>query len=146
MKRSENISQLAASLAKAQGAVDNAVKNKKNPHFRSSYADLSAVLDVVRKPMAANGLCVVHDVNKDESSRVMTTTLLHESGEWLSVHARATPKDGGPQAIGSIMTYLRRYTISSLLSVSQQDDDGNSAQGVERQAQRRPAGRREMSK
>tara|TARA_R110002020_G_scaffold8918_2_gene35781 strand:- start:314 stop:751 length:438 start_codon:yes stop_codon:yes gene_type:complete len=143
MDRSENISQLATALAKAQGAVDNAVKNKTNPHFRSSYADLGAVLDVVRKPMSDNGLCVVHDVAKDDSSLLMTTTLLHESGEWLSVHARATPKDGGPQSIGSIMTYLRRYTISAMLSVSQQDDDGNSSQGVDARGNGRP-GKREL--
>lgn len=53
--RSEVITELAAALAKAQGAMANAALNKVNPHFKSKYADLAAVLDAARKPLSETG-------------------------------------------------------------------------------------------
>jgi len=59
MKTSEQISELAAALAAAQGMMENAVMNRVNPHFKSKYADLAAVLSAARKPLSANGLAIV---------------------------------------------------------------------------------------
>ncbi|MDA0337719.1 MAG: ERF family protein, partial [bacterium] len=59
MQTSEMINELAASLAKAQALVKGAMKDATNPHFRSSYADLSSVWDACRDALTTNGLSVV---------------------------------------------------------------------------------------
>ena len=78
------VAQLAAALAKAQGAMTGATKSKTNPHFRSSYADLAEVWDACRPALAAHGLSVVQMPSANGPLVTVTTVLLHESGESLS--------------------------------------------------------------
>ena len=42
MDRSESIGKISAALVKAQSEMGSAVKDAKNPFFKSSYADLNA--------------------------------------------------------------------------------------------------------
>ena len=130
MDKSETIIELAKALAKAQGQIKPAIKDSENPHFRSKYADLSSVWDACRKPLTDNGLSVVQmptDAPTPDSV-ALTTLLLHTSGEYISstVSAPLTKKDA--QAIGSALTYLRRYALSAIIGVvADDDDDGNAA-------------------
>ena len=130
MDKSETITELAKALAKAQGQIKPAIKDSENPHFRSKYADLSSVWDACRKPLTDNGLSVVQmptDAPTPDSV-ALTTLLLHTSGEYISstVSAPLTKKDA--QAIGSALTYLRRYALSAIIGVvADDDDDGNAA-------------------
>jgi hypothetical protein len=39
------------------------------------------------------------------------------------------PKDDGPQALGSVITYLRRYALAAFAGVAPEDDDGERAEG-----------------
>jgi len=57
----------------------------------------------------------------------VTTTLLHESGQWIRSEIRM-PVGGkkDAHAIGSACTYGRRYGLSALIGIAQHDDDGNS--------------------
>jgi len=123
MNTSEQISELAAALAAAQGAMKNAVMNRTNPHFKSRYADLAAIWDAARQPLSANGLAVVQTIGDG----VLHTRLLHTSGQWIASE-HPLPMAGRPQEIGSALTYARRYSLSALIGIAaDEDDDANAA-------------------
>ena len=126
--RSESIANLASSLAVAQGKIENASKDSENPYFKSSYADLASVRDAVRKPFAEHGLAVVQLPSTDGALVTIITILLHESGEWISSALSMKAKDDSPQAIGSAITYARRYALAAMAGVAPEDDDGEKAQ------------------
>ena len=123
MKTSEQISELAAALAVAQGMMENAIMNRTNPHFKTKYADLAAVLNAARKPLSANGLAIVQTIGDG----VLHTRLLHTSGQWIASE-HPLPMSGRPQEIGSALTYARRYSLSALIGIAaDEDDDANAA-------------------
>jgi len=123
MKTSEQISELAAALAAAQGMMENAIMNRINPHFKSKYADLAAIFDAARKPLSANGLAIVQTIGDG----VLHTRLLHTSGQWIASE-HPLPMSGRPQEIGSALTYARRYSLSALIGIAaDEDDDANAA-------------------
>jgi hypothetical protein len=142
VRRSASIAALAAALAKAQGEMAGAAKDKTNPHFKSSYADLASVWDACRGPLSANGLAVLQPCYAVGGRVTVTTILAHSSGEFIEVDLVMTATQATPQGIGSAITYARRYALSSMVGVAPEDDDGNAAsqQGPSRpQAAPRPA-------
>lgn len=140
MNRSESIGKLAAALAKAQGAMHGAAKDSKNPHFNSKYADLASIVDACRKPFAENELAYVQSSSVPEAGIVrMTTTILHASGEWLeSDPLQVQSKDAGPQAVGSCLTYLRRYQLAGMVGIAPEDDDAEAGEGRSVSSQQTP--------
>ena len=131
MKTSESIAALAGALAKAQAEISNPEKNAKNPHFKSDYADLAGVLSVVRPAFSAQGLSVIQMPSTSETGQIcLTTRVMHESGEWIEDMINI-PVQGNnlAQAVGSVITYLRRYSLAALAGVHQADDDGETNTG-----------------
>lgn len=126
-KRSEAIEQLAIALAKAQGQIVGAVKDSTNPHFKSAYADLASVWEACRAPLSSNGLSVVQIPEVFGEEVVVTTMLLHASGQFITSSLSARPARHDPQGIGSVITYLRRYSLSAMAGIAPEDDDGNAA-------------------
>jgi hypothetical protein len=129
VSHSAELGELAAALAKAQADIVGAVKDSANPFFKSSYADLASVWAACRKPLSANALAVVQLPVMIHGGVGVTTMLIHSSGQWVAGTATASPKDMGPQAIGSVITYLRRYALAAVAGVSQIDDDANAGEG-----------------
>ena len=129
MNKSEQLNELAGALAKAQGSMVAATKDTENPFFKSSYADLASVWEVIRKPLSDNGLSVLQSLDYRGNVRVLETILLHTSGQYISSYLDLTPKDASSQAIGSAITYARRYALSALVGVCAEDDDGEGAMG-----------------
>jgi hypothetical protein len=127
MNRSESIAALAGALAKAQGEITGATKDKKNPHFKNDYADLASVWDACRPALTKNGLAVVQTVGAEGPAVAVTTTLMHASGEWISGTLTMTAQQNTPQGVGSVITYARRYSLASVVGVAPEDDDGNAA-------------------
>lgn len=127
VKRSSSIAALAAALAKAQGEIAGAVKDKTNPHFKSAYADLASVWDACRTPLSKNGLSVLQSTSADGPKVTVTTVLMHGSGEWMEGELTMTAQQNTPQGIGSCITYARRYALSAMVGVAPDDDDGNAA-------------------
>jgi hypothetical protein len=140
MKTSEQIGELAAALAKAQGELEGAHKDSANPFFKSKYADLASVWDACRGPLSENGLAIVQLPRADGNAVTMETRLIHSSGQWIEGELTAVAKDEGPQSIGSAVTYLRRYMLQAVTGVAPEDDDGNAAtsEGAPPQKQTRP--------
>lgn len=139
MKTSESIAKLAEALSKAQGAMEPAAKDSVNPHFRSRYADFASVTDALRKPLAENGLSYVQGVGIDGDLVTLTTRLLHASGEWVESTCGVRPQQAGPQAVGSAISYLRRYALSALVGLASEEDDDANAASAPRAQQSRPA-------
>lgn len=128
MEKSESIVALCKALAKAQGKITGAVKDKTNPHFKSAYATLESVVDAVRPVAAENGLSFVQISHDSNESAAIETVILHESGEWLSAGVVSVPvSKSDAQGYGSAMTYARRYSLSAAFGVAPEDDDGNGA-------------------
>lgn len=139
MNKSESIKELAAALAKAQGAMKGAVKDAANPFFKSKYADLSSVVDAIREPFAKNGLAYIQLGEATEQDEVRVETVLtHESGEWISSVLTLPVAKNDAQGFGSALTYARRYALSAMAGVAPEDDDGNAATAA---APTKPAGK-----
>jgi hypothetical protein len=140
MKHSDAINEIATALAKAQGAIKNAKKDSANPFFKSTYADLASVAEACRPQLAANGIAVVQAPSTGDDGRVSVETMLvHSSGQWMSETVSVKPKDDGAQALGSVITYLRRYSLAAFAGVAPEDDDGNAAVGHGTQKATTPA-------
>ncbi len=129
MTTSEQINELAAALAKAQGAMGGASKSSANPFFKSKYADLASVWEACRKPLADNGLSILQSPQAAGAQVTVETLLLHASGQWIRDAVTVMAKDDSPQAVGSAITYARRYSLQSFAGVAPEDDDGEAAQG-----------------
>lgn len=128
MTKSEQINELVTALSLAQGEISGAVKESKNGFFKSSYADLAAVMDAIRKPFLNNGLSYSQTTRiTDGGNTVLITTLFHKSGQLLSGEYPVGPTKNDPQSLGSAMTYARRYALSAIAGVAQVDDDGEAA-------------------
>ena len=158
IRTTRDIDQFAGALAQAQGVIGDPTKNAKNPFFSKNYADLSQVLSVVRPALSQFGLSVIQFPTTSEDGTVtVTTRLMHQSGQWrecaiscpLQVKApeeveEERPPAGGRggatikkktqggnrvQAMGTLITYLRRYSLAAVAGVAQMDADGNGLEG-----------------
>ena len=133
MEKSESIKELATALCKFQGAVEKVRKSETNPFFKSKYADLSSILDVIRIPLSENGLSFVQ-FPKDKNG--LETMLMHTSGEWMSATYEMKPTKDDPQGLGSAITYQRRYALGAILGLNiDDDDDGNAASKQNKQVE-----------
>lgn len=142
MNQSEQINELATALSKCQGEITPALKDSSNPFFKSKYADLNSVWSVCREPLSKHGLCVIQTIdNGGEGEPILITTLAHISGQWIKSTAPIPIKEevgpidpkkkaykNDPQALGSSITYMRRYCLSAIVGIStDEDDDGEKA-------------------
>jgi hypothetical protein len=132
MAQSEVINELAAALSKAQGEMQAAIKDKVNPFFKSSYADLGSVWDAARPVLSKYGLCIMQttELAADRNQVIMVTTLAHTSGQWMKSFLPLNPSKNDSQGMGAAITYLRRYSLSAIVGVvCDEDDDGETAVG-----------------
>lgn len=130
MERSEQIGDLAGALAKAQGEMKSAAKDTQNTFYKSSYADLAAVMEACREPLSKNALAVVQTVDYAGDEIWLETTLAHSSGQWMRSKYPIRPVKNDPQGVGSAQTYARRYSLMAMVGiVASDDDDGNAASG-----------------
>ena len=124
-----------AALARARTNFKSIVMDKVNPHFRNKYASLSAVLAATLPALAAEGLALSTRTFVRDGLVIAETQVVYRG---MSVVEAAWPvgkADMGQQALGSALTYARRYTISAVLCVcADEDDDGEAAQGAANKA------------
>ena len=123
MEKSETIGKLTLALSKVQAQLKPAKENSKTPFFKSSYADLGAVWDSVRKLLAENELAIIQ-MPTDVGG--LTTILSHSSGEFIS-STMYIPSKEDAHGVGSAISYARRYALASVVGVVTGDDDGNGA-------------------
>ena len=127
MNTSETIDQIATALAKAQGEIANPTKEAENPHFRSRYADLASGINAVKNALSANGIAVVQATYMSEDVMMLSTRLVHSSGQWFGSEYPVIKFPCKHQEAGSALTYSRRYALFALAGIAGDDDDGNEA-------------------
>jgi len=129
MNQSEQINELATALTKAQPNIKPAKKDKSNSFFKSKYADFPTIWNACEKALNDEGLAVVQALGFLGNQLVLTTKLMHTSGQWISSVAPILPVKSDPQAYGSAISYMKRYSLAALVGVSveDEDDDGNCA-------------------
>jgi ERF superfamily len=126
---SETIGAIATALAKAQMELSNPEKTLTGTvpvrggerSFR--YASLATGLDVVRKCLGQQEIAVIQTTAVDGDQIMLTTLLVHASGEWVSslwpVCAAAEPS---AHIKGTALTYARRYALFTLVGIAGEDD------------------------
>lgn len=137
MLRSDTIAELAKALAQAQLAFDTIkrdrivkVQTKTGGSYTFAYAPLDTILAAIRPALAQHGLALVQASHITDGAEFLRTTLLHSSGEHVANDTAVLVSDRGPQAYGSALTYAARYGVTRLLCLaSEEDDDGNAAEG-----------------
>lgn len=132
MRSSESIIDLAKALAAFQAVMPVVPKTSDNPFFKSKYADLADVVTQIAPVAGAHGLSVSQHIEDQGDHQVLTTMLMHASGQHLSSSMTLYITKQDPQGQGSAVTYARRYAYCAVLGVvADADDDGNRASGAE---------------
>lgn len=119
----------------AQRSIESIAKTKFNPHHKSKYADLVDVLQECKRVLWENGIHFIQADGYDGNITTLTTIFYHTSGQYIRSVNGAISKDMNPQAVGSSITYLRRYSLVSLLGIEVEDDDGNAGTYGERKSE-----------
>ena len=125
---SQEIGQISEALAKAQGQIQGALEDSKNPFFKSDYADLTSVWKACKKPLSENGLAVFQSLIYEGGVQFVLTTLSHSSGQWFKSLMQVKPNKEDMQALGAAITYARRFSLSALIGMypKGEDDDAES--------------------
>jgi len=122
-----DIGKLAEALAKAQSEMFAAKKDAKNPFFKSDYATLHSCLSTGNPALNKNGLSVTQLPGSQNGDVSVETILMHVSGQWIKSRLSVKPQKSDPQALGSCLSYLRRYSYSAIIGQSTSDDDDGEA-------------------
>ena len=127
MEKSETITSLAKALIDFNSRVSKISKDAKNPFFKSNYASLSNIQDAISKPLAESGL--VYSQMPTGVNGLCTILIHAESGEYImDSYTMPVSKPNDPQAVGSAITYAKRYALAGILGLNiDDDDDGNKA-------------------
>lgn len=129
-------------LAKAQTEMGKAIKNAKNPHLKSNYADLGSVMEACFDALHANGFAIMQPCGADERGQYVETVLAHASGDTFTSRVHLVVGKNDMQGVGSAITYARRYGLLGMAGLAPEDDDGEATKAAPRQqpANRAPAG------
>jgi hypothetical protein len=110
-------------LHEAKLEIGKVAKNAKNPHFKNTYADLNALIEAVEPILLEKGLVLLQPIKEGRVFTIITSIVDSYSIEsYIDL-----PINLNPQQLGSAVTYFRRYTLQSLLSLQAIDDDGQQA-------------------
>lgn len=110
-------------LHRAKLAIGKVTKNATNPHFKKAYADINALIDAVEPILLENGLLLLQPI---QGNNVCTQIIDIDSGTMIE-SCMELPTNLTPQQMGSAITYFRRYTLQSSMSLQSVDDDGEKA-------------------
>lgn len=109
-------------------------KDAVNPFHKSKYMTLDAVMQGVLPILHSHGLILVQSVDFKEGVSVLETAIFDaEKPEQkiMSTYKLTPKKEDDPQAVGSAITYARRYSLCALLGIcADDDDDGNKASRI----------------
>ena len=138
-RTSDRTEELYQALARAQLKYARVEKTRPNDHFKSKYANLGDVMDAVLPALKDEGIL---PMQIPAGNRLFVRIVHGTSGQWIegSLQLIAPDQRGGIQALGSALTYTRRYLLTMMLGIVafDEDDDGNAAQGHQG-GSRRPA-------
>ncbi len=132
--QSEQIGKLAEALSKAQSSMTEAKEDSKNPFFKSNYADLTSIWRACKDSLSTNGLAISQVTGFMEGQLFLVTTLVHSSGEWMKGYYPLYLAKQDPQAVGSAITYARRYALAAIVGVCKEGEDDDAEKAQDRKA------------
>lgn len=120
---------LAAALVAAQLEMPAVEKDGTNPHFKSSFTTLGKLIATVRPVLNRHGIAVTQLPSRDEQGKpTLVTRLVHSGGDSMEETMPLILAKQDAQALGSALTYAKRYALAAALAIAdQEDDDGNAA-------------------
>lgn len=130
MEKSQSIQNIAKALMMFQSQCPAIEKSAKAYSFK--YADLPSIVEIITPILTKNNLCFSQLVGGNDDNVSITTILIHtETGEFLQscISSKLEQAKGMTkiQSAGSVITYLRRYSLSSILGiVTDIDVDGHN--------------------
>lgn len=146
MHQSEQIAELAAALSAAQAELRHVAKDKTaniptktGGSYSYKYADLASVWDVVREPLTKHGLSIIQIPDYRDGWLDLETVLMHKSGQFISGHIRTRAPENDVRGLGSAITYLRRYALSSMIGLVADEDDDGAASAEQKSGGSKPA-------
>lgn len=136
MIKSDSITKIAPAFIAFNSKVHKISKDAANPFHKNKYATLDQIIDEVRPILNESKLAIMQDVSGEEGTMTVKTVLIHESGEWMESNGTTLKlAKNDPQGAGAGITYARRYDLCAFLSLNTgEDDDGNSASGINGQS------------
>ncbi len=148
MEKSDNRIPFPEKLFQLRAGIQKIAKKRENDHFKSNYFDINDALDAVNPLLQENRLLLLQPVRGNKVYTIIRDIDPNEDGEFLEEDSylelpditvtkkytrgqRAGEEETfeNPQKMGSAITYYRRYTLTSLLGLEAEDDDGNAAAG-----------------
>ncbi|HGH0780893.1 TPA: ERF family protein [Staphylococcus pseudintermedius] len=132
MNKSESVVEINKAMVAFRKEVKQPLKDKNNPFFKSKYVPLENVVEAIDEAATPHGLSYTQWALNDNDGRVgVATMLMHESGEYIEYDpVFMNAEKNTPQGAGSLISYLKRYSLSAIFGItSDQDDDGNIASG-----------------
>lgn len=121
---------LLTALREARKEIEPIEKGKENPFFGNRYVDLDAIKAEVDPVLDKHGMYITQWPSMTPTGEpALTTMLVHESGSLMYSNAALSLSKKDPQALGSALTYMRRYSYTGILGIKgiDPDDDGNVA-------------------
>lgn len=131
--RTDDIRRLATALAAAQGEIENAQKGSENPHFKTTYADLAAVVDVLRLPLSRYQIARIQIPNFNDTETWLDTMLVHgPSGQYISCRwPLPHGKNMKSQDFMAAVTYAKRGSMMAICGVAAEDEDDDGEVGAD---------------
>ena len=115
-------------LLKIQKEIPKIKREGENPYFNSNYISLPDLLEKLKPILNNNNFILIQIPVIQDGTACLKTEIRHKSGEKLECLMPLISKDqADPQKLGSSVTYMRRYSLLSLLAIEDVDDDGNAA-------------------
>lgn len=116
-------------LWKAKHEIGKIVKGNDNPFFKSKYADLNTILEACEPILLKYDLILLQPV---KGGCVHTWIIDVDNGDRIESYLDL-PNIVDPQKMIAAVTYYRRASLQSLLSLQAVDDDGNTAKEASKQ-------------
>ncbi|MTV20906.1 ERF family protein [Staphylococcus delphini] len=138
MNKSESVVEINKAMVAFRKEVKQPLKDKNNPFYKSKYVPLENVVEAIDEAATPHGLSYTQWALNDIDGRVgVATMLMHESGEYIEYDpVFMNAEKNTPQGAGSLISYLKRYSLSAIFGItSDQDDDGNAASGKQKKSE-----------
>lgn len=115
-------------IGKVQQALKPVVKEINNAFFKSKYADINVWLAELRPLLFEHNLVVLQPIVIIDAKQAIKTIIINGDDTKQQAEFTCYLREGkNIQEDGSIITYMRRYTLKSIFLGEEEDDDGNKA-------------------
>lgn len=105
-------------------------KEKENPYFKSKYADINMILELLYPQLEKEGLTLSQPLTTIDGKPAIKTIITDGTEKIEEITLIPDLQDA--QKMGSVITYFRRYSLVSMFGLmTEEDDDGNLASGKE---------------